>query len=103
MGAAVQAVTSKPKENKVVPAASKPKATGKVKLSFNEQRELQQLPEKIETLEAEQREIELVMSQADFYQQDKDLIKDTIARLDNIRQELTDAYVRWEYLDGFAG
>jgi ATP-binding cassette subfamily F protein uup len=97
--------TPKSKQNDTASAAAKPvkpKATEKVKLSFNEQRELQQLPEKIEALEEEQREIELLMSQGDFYQQDKDLIKDTIARLDSIRQELADAYVRWEYLDGFA-
>ena len=86
----------------VVVKSAKPKTADKVKLSFNEQRELQQLPSIIEALEEEQREIELLVSQGDFYQQDKDLIKDTLARLDSIRQELTDAYVRWEYLDGFA-
>ncbi|MBI1424160.1 MAG: ATP-binding cassette domain-containing protein [Gammaproteobacteria bacterium] len=83
--------------------SSKPKTTGKVKLSFNEQRELQHLPERIEALEEEQREIELLVSQGDFYQGDKVLIKDTLARLETIQQELGDAYRRWEYLDGFAG
>jgi len=82
---------------------ARPKATEKNKLSFNEQRELQQLPAKIEALEEEQRDIELRVSQADFYQQDKELIKDTLTRLDTIQQALVDAYSRWEYLDGFAG
>ena len=100
------AVTTKAKDNKVLPAPAKtdkPKTPDKIKLSFNEQRELQQLPKKIEALEEEQREIELLVSQGDFYQQDKVLIKDTLARLDSIRQELSEAYTRWEYLDGFAG
>ena len=100
------AVTTKTKDNKVSPAPAKtdkPKTPDKIKLSFNEQRELQQLPKKIEALEEEQREIELLVSQGDFYQQDKVLIKDTLARLDSIRQELSEAYTRWEYLDGFAG
>lgn len=100
------AVTPRPKDNKAMTApakADKAKTPDKVKLSFNEQRELQQLPEKIEALEEEQREIELLISQGDFYQQDKVLIKDTLARLDSIRQELSEAYTRWEYLDGFAG
>jgi len=81
----------------------KPKPTDKRKLSFNEQRELQQLPDRIESLEVEQQEIETLVSQGDFYQQDKDLIKDTLARLEVIRRELNDAYQRWEYLDGFPG
>jgi len=83
--------------------SGKPKTTEKVKLSFNEQRELRQLPERIEALEEEQREIEELVSQSDFYQQEKELIKDTLARLDTIRQELGVAYTRWEYLDGIGG
>ena len=81
---------------------AKPAVTSKAKLSFNQQRELQQLPGKIEALEQEQRDIELRISQADFYQQDKQLIKDTLARLESVQQELTDAFARWEHLDGFA-
>ena len=53
-------------------------------------------------MEQEQRDIELRISQADFYQQDKQLIKDTLARLESVQQELTDAFARWEHLDGFA-
>lgn len=101
---AVQASAPTPtKETKSVAPpvkAAKPTATAKVKLSFNEQRELTQLPEKIETLEEEQREIEMLISSTEFYQQDKQLIKDTLARIDAIRHELTEAYTRWEYLDG---
>ena len=97
---AARARDDKPTAGEAKPA--KPKPADKVKLSFNEQRELQQLPSKIETLEEEQREIELLISQGDFYQQDKVLIKDTLARLDGIHAELSEAYSRGEYLDGFA-
>ena len=92
--------SAKPKTVTAGAKAAKPTATGKVKLSFNEQRELQQLPGKIEALEEEQRDIELRISQGDFYQQDKQLIKDTLERLESVRQELSDAFNRWEYLDG---
>lgn len=81
---------------------SKPKPAAKTKLSFNEQRELQQLPERIEALEEEQRDIELRVSQSDFYQQDKALIKDTLARLETVRHELSEAFNRWEQLDAIS-
>lgn len=99
------ATPEQPKEKPVTSSSDKPvkpTAAAKVKLSFKEQRELAQLPEKIEALEQEQKDIEMLVSSAEFYQQDKLLIKDTLARLDTIRQELSDAYGRWEYLDGFS-
>ncbi len=74
----------------------------KKKLGFNETRELKMLPEKIETLETEQQKIEASISNADFYQQDKQVIADTMDRLGVIQNELEQAYERWEYLDSSA-
>lgn len=71
----------------------------KKKLGFNETRELKALPEKIEILEAEQQGIEAQIADAAFYQQDKQVISDTVNRLDDIQKELDGAYERWEYLD----
>ena len=73
----------------------------KQKLGYKEQRELAALPEKIEALEAEQQTLETLVSQPDFYQQDKDEIKKTLERLEAIRAELETAFARWEYLDSF--
>ena len=39
------------------------------------------------------------MGQAEFYQQDKQVISDTVASLESIQQQLTKAYQRWELLD----
>lgn len=97
-----QTANKQDKKNSV--PASKPvrgKPTEKTKLSFNEQRELAGLPSRIEALEEEQQEIETLVSQGDFYQREETLIKDTMARLESIHQELSEAYQRWEYLDRF--
>ena len=71
----------------------------KVKLSFNEQRELEQLPEKIETLEQQQQEMELQISAADFYQQDQGQVKKILAEFDQLQKNLEETYNRWEELD----
>jgi ATP-binding cassette subfamily F protein uup len=70
----------------------------KTKLSYKEQRELAELPDRIEALEREQSEIEQQVGQSEFYQQDKMLISDTMQRLEALQQELQQAYERWEYL-----
>ena len=68
------------------------------KLSYNESRELVELPDRIETLELERQQIEQKMGQGDFYQQDKNAITATLGRLKQLREELDHAYQRWEYL-----
>jgi len=70
------------------------------KLSYKEKHELETLPGKIETMEQEQKQLTLATSQAEFYQQDKDTISTTVARLKQIETELALAYERWESLDG---
>lgn len=69
------------------------------KLSFNEQRELTQLPQKIEQLEEKIAELQLHMADPKFYQQDAS----TIARINQDLAEdealLTQFYARWEALE----
>lgn len=69
------------------------------KLSFKEQRELEQLPLIIEALDVEQNEITEKMADADFFQQDKEVIAIATQRLSEIEHELKDAYNRWEQLE----
>ncbi|MDH5447028.1 MAG: ATP-binding cassette domain-containing protein [Gammaproteobacteria bacterium] len=73
----------------------------KRKLSYKEQRELEELPQIIEKLEQEQAELEKSISLPEFYQQDKDEIKTTLERVEEINMELQTAFERWEYLDNF--
>jgi ATP-binding cassette subfamily F protein uup len=70
------------------------------KLSYNEQRELEQLPEHIEHLESDMKQLQSLTSQPDFYQGNPAEIKATLARLEDIQQLLDAAYTRWGELDG---
>jgi len=69
------------------------------KLSYKEQRELADLPERIETLETEQEELQSMISQPDFYRGEADQINQSLARLKTLEAELQTAYERWETLE----
>ncbi|MFK5986653.1 MAG: ATP-binding cassette domain-containing protein [Pseudomonadota bacterium] len=71
----------------------------KKKLSFNEKRELEQLPEQIEEYEQQQEDLETKISSADFYQQEQSEIQQTLAKLDKLQNKLEGMYSRWEELD----
>ncbi|HFQ13837.1 MAG TPA: ATP-binding cassette domain-containing protein [Gammaproteobacteria bacterium] len=85
-----KAVEQRPRETR----ADKPR-----KLSYKEQRELDSLPGRIEALEAEQESLQARVSDAGFYQQDKQQIVDTLQRLETLQEELERAYQRWEELE----
>ena len=80
---------------------AKPKKT-KQKLGYKEQRELEQLPVSIESLETEQTQLTATMAEPGFYQQDKDVISTANQRAREIEQALTDAYARWEQLEAYS-
>ncbi|OAI21515.1 ATP-binding cassette domain-containing protein [Methylomonas koyamae] len=83
----------------------KPKAaaaTGK-KLSYKEQRELEQLPERIERLETRQTELAAAIGSAEFYKQAQDAVAATLAELQAVEAELAAAYSRWDELDALQG
>ena len=69
------------------------------KLSYNEQRELKQLPEKIEKLESSIASLHDLMSKPDYYQSDKDVLATDAAKLKTLETDLADAYERWEQLE----
>jgi ATP-binding cassette subfamily F protein uup len=89
----------------IVPAAPEKQETAtrdskrSRKLSYKEQRELENLPEEIESMERQLQELEERVSQPDFYQQEKDAITSTLASMDAVREQLAEAYRRWETLD----
>jgi ABC transport system ATP-binding/permease protein len=74
----------------------------KKRLSYNEQREFAQLPDKIEGLETEQAEWQRRVADPEFYKEGAEAIKQALARLDAVQQELNDAYARWDELDSRA-
>jgi ATP-binding cassette subfamily F protein uup len=72
------------------------------KLSFKKQRELNDLPKQIESLEAEQAQLHARISEAAFYQQPGEAVTATLARLEQVTKELAACYVRWEALEAQA-
>lgn len=71
----------------------------KKKLSYNDQRELELLPAKIEMLEQEQSDIHEQMALPEFFSGDNNEIAKTQERLAEIDSELSHCYERWENLD----
>ena len=74
------------------------KAKRKSKLSFKDARELQELPVKIEKLEAEIAALHVKMSDPDFYKNNDVVIKAN-AQLEKTEDELEQAYERWQELE----
>ena len=74
-------------------AAAKPR-----KLSYKEQRELDELPKRIETLEAEQKELAAFLAQPESYTREADRAMKAQARHAKIDDELLAAMERWEVL-----
>ena len=72
------------------------------KLSFNEQRELGALPDQIEALEAEQSALHEQMADPAFYQQNGEDVTAAQTRLEQIDNDLKQAYARWEELGEIA-
>jgi ATP-binding cassette subfamily F protein uup len=69
------------------------------KLSYNEQRELAELPKKIDTLEKRINGVQLKMAEPEFYQQNALEIAQINQQLAADEEALTALYERWEYLE----
>jgi len=74
-------------------------ATAGRKLSYNEQRELEALPARIETLEAEQTALAARVAHPDFYKETAEAIAAALDRVAAIERALLDSYARWDALD----
>ena len=68
------------------------------KLSFNEKRELGELPGRIEKLEADQEQLHQEMAAPTFYQQGSEKVAQAQEKLTAFGGELEAAYARWEEL-----
>ncbi len=73
------------------------------KLSFKEQRELDALPARIESLETELESLQARMGEGAFYQQSGTVIAQARERLADLEAELVHAYARWELLEARRG
>ena len=83
---------SRASDTDVAPTASRKRA-------YKEQRELDQLPAKIEQLEQRQQALEQQIGDPAFYQQGSEPIAAAVAELAEVNSELEAAYARWEVLE----
>ncbi len=69
------------------------------RLSYKERRELDGLPARIEALEGAQRALNARIGGVDFYKEAPDAIREALARVNTLQQELAVAYARWHDLE----
>ena len=81
------------------PPAAAPATPARKKLSYKDQRELDQLPARIEQLEAEVSELHTRVGDPAFYQQPADDIAAVQRQLKQLEADLAAAYERWEVLE----
>ena len=100
--AANTAATSAPAANpppKTAPSFTVPSENTRRKLSNKEQRELAELPDRIDALEKEQMQISETLAGTQIYQKDPQQVATLQARYTEIETELERALERWEELD----
>ena len=86
------------------PAEPERKAPARAaKLSFNEKRELEQLPGKIAALEAEQAGLQQQLADTAIYRERPQDVPQMNQRLEAIEMELLEMLERWEALEGKTG
>ncbi len=90
---------SKPGAAATNPVKATPSAPPRRRLGFKETRELEQLPGRIETLEARLAALGAAMHEPAFYQQDAATIVARNAELATAQAELDAAYARWSELE----
>ncbi len=81
-------------------ASAAPPPVSKRKLSFKEQRELDDLPAKIEALDADIAALTAQMQEPAFYQQAATAVTAANARLAKLQADYDAAFARWSELDG---
>jgi ABC transport system ATP-binding/permease protein len=83
----------------------RPRATvdpSRRKLSYNERREFEALPDRIRELEQEDARLRDAIAAPEFYKETKTEIDRVLARVESLRVELDAAYARWDELDSRA-
>ncbi len=88
-----------PKVKIEAPKPAAASAPTKTKLSYKEQLELDQLPEKIEALETEQAAINLTLADPEIYKSDLDKATALQIKLTELDEALINALARWEELE----
>ena len=72
-------------------------------LSYKEQREFDALPARIEQLESDKAGLDALVADPAFYGRDHGAVRDTLARVARLGDEIDAAYARWAELEAAAG
>ncbi|MFP1731290.1 ABC transporter ATP-binding protein [Lonsdalea quercina] len=92
--------TSAPVESKSAPAVSRPaKPAATVKLSYNQQRELAQLPQQLEEFEREIASLQAQMNDPSFFSRPHEETQPVLDALASAEQRLETSFARWEELE----
>ena len=96
--------SQKVQENSEIKVETKPKKKKEKtekprKLSFKERKDLDEMPGLIERLEKEQEELFLTMTDPEYYKKTAEEIKTINERSEKIKEELSTAFDRWDFLD----
>ena len=86
-----------------LPGSQTVRSTFRRKLSFNEQREFDSLPARIEALEEEERRLRAESESGEFYKAAADHIRAVLARLEQNAAEHEAALARWLELEERSG
>src|SRR5262249_57799710 len=92
--------TTTPKADRVAPqepsrvAAAKSPSEATGKLSYRERREFEELPARIEALEAEQRTLSQTITPPEFYNESPDAFVRALEQIDRIELDHTERYAR---------
>ena len=71
----------------------------KEKLSYKEQRELEQIPVVIADLESQTDTLQKLINSTDFFNQDANVTQPKLEKLSELEAEIAELYTRWESLD----
>ena len=103
---AVEKTDLKKTKQKMAKTEAEPVGEGARRLTYKElkaleaqKKELEDLPARIEALEAEQMQVSAKMADATFYQGNPEEIAATASRLKELEEELARAYARWGELE----
>lgn len=86
-------------QNKKVDEKRQDKPPATSKLSYKEQRELNELPARIQSMEKELFELQELTGSADFYKKNDNDITKTMNRMTDLTKMIETAYQRWQELD----
>ena len=95
---ALASESTRPKKSAGTSTHTQPVAK-KPKLSYKDQRELGNLPGKIEKLEEQQAQLEAQLSEPGFYQSERETIQQVTNELARVQAELEAVFERWDELE----